>query len=187
MPRQLRAEQAGGIHHVTARGVARQLIFADDVDRRLYLAMLGRATRFWSWRCLSYCLMGNHVHLLIETPKPNLGRGVQRLHSGYARAFNDRHKRSGHLFQGRFHSELVTTDAQLWATVRYVVANPVEAGLCAEPRDWEWSSHAGVLDGTSPPWLATERLWTYLAAFGGDPVERYAALVKGSDPLSSAA
>lgn len=145
--------------------------------------MLERVTRFSQWQCLTYCLMNNHVHLLIETPKPNLGRGMQRLHGDYARAFNDRHERSGHLFQGRFHSQAVGTDEQLWATVRYIVMNPVEAGLCDAPEAWKWSSHAAVLSGAWPEWLATARLLSYLAAFGGDPVHRYRELLKGSDPL----
>lgn len=145
--------------------------------------MLERVARFSAWRCLSYCLMDNHVHLLIETPKPNLGRGMQRLHGDYARAFNDRYGRTGHLFQGRFHSETIDGDEQLWATVRYIVNNPVKAGLCSDPAAWQWSSHSAVLAGETATWLATERLFTFLSAFGGDPRDRYLELVKGSDPL----
>src|SRR3954453_14176723 len=88
MPRSLRPELAGGIHHVYARGACRQPIFLDDLDRRRYLATVARVVQRMSWRCLSYCLMGNHMHLLIETPQPNLGRGMQRLHGTYAQGFN---------------------------------------------------------------------------------------------------
>src|SRR3954454_20748947 len=101
MPRKPRVELAGGVHHVYARGNAREDIYRDDVDRRMYLHTLGREVARWKWRCLAYCLMSNHVHLLLETPEPNLGRGMQRAHGTYARLFNRRHARVGHVFQGR--------------------------------------------------------------------------------------
>ena len=133
-----------------------------------------------SWRCLTYCLMSNHMHLLVETPEPNLGSGMQRLHGGYAFAFNRRHGRSGHLFERRYEAVPVTTDEQLWSTVRYIAHNPVEAGMCATPEDWPWSSHASIVDGSAPPWLDVPRLLAYVAAAnGGDPRSRYVELVKG--------
>jgi REP element-mobilizing transposase RayT len=91
---------AGGVAHVFARGNRQQLIFLDATDRRRYLDLLGRVARRLRWRCLAYCLMDNHVHLLIETRLPNLGRGMRELHGDYAQLFNKRHDRSGHLFQG---------------------------------------------------------------------------------------
>lgn len=145
--------------------------------------MLGRVTSWFSWRCLAYCLMSNHMHLLIETPVPNLARGMQRLHGDYAQAFNRRHARTGHVFERRYDAVGVTADAQLWVTVRYIVENPVKAGLCERPEDWPWSSHAATLADAPPRWLDVERLFSLVAAYGGDPRERYAALVKGSDPL----
>jgi putative transposase len=104
VPRKPRAELAGGVHHVFARGNGRQLIYLDDADRGSYLAMLARAVAHRQWRCLAYCLMDNHVHLLIETPLPNLGAGMQWLHGRFAQQFNERHGRSGHVFQGRYGS-----------------------------------------------------------------------------------
>jgi putative transposase len=183
MPRSPRTEAAGAIHHVYARGAARQDIFLDDADRRRYLRGLERTTRWTCWRCLSYCLMSNHVHLLIETPRPNLGRGMQRFHGEYAHLFNKRHERSGHVFQGRYEAVGVGTDEQLWTTIAYIVNNPVKAGLCATAERWPWSSHVAIVNGTAPPWLDQPRLFSYLAANGGDPRRRYAELVKGSGPL----
>jgi REP element-mobilizing transposase RayT len=183
MPRPLRAEIEAGVHHVFARGVARQAVFIDTTDRQKYLAMLAHVTRRMSWHCLTYCLMGNHLHLLLETRQPNLNSGMQRLHGQYAQALNRRHRRSGHLFQGRFGWEQVRDDAQLWATVRYIVNNPVKDGFCEAPELWPWSSHAAIIDGTAPSWLDEARLFSYFASDGGDPRRRYADLVKGVRPL----
>jgi putative transposase len=168
----------GAVHHVFARGNDRQDIYRDDVDRVRYLALLGQVVERQSWFCLAYCLMDNHVHLLVETPKPNLGAGVQRLHGLYATAFNRRHRRSGHLFQGRFGAVRVKTDSQLLETTRYIALNPVAAGLCGEPAGWRWSSHAAALSANRPRWLDSRRLLAYFGAGGGDPHRRYGEYVE---------
>src|SRR3712207_7313843 len=127
MPRKPREEEPGAIHHVYARGNNRRLIYEDDRDRALYLAMLAAVVRRHEWHLLAYCLMDNHVHLLVETPRPNLGSGMQRLHGDYALLFNRRHERRGHLFQGRYGAKRVRDDAQLVTVLRYIADNPVEA------------------------------------------------------------
>jgi REP element-mobilizing transposase RayT len=177
MPRPPRPELAGGIHHVYSRGAVRQPIFIDDLDRQRYLSLLARVVARLEWRCLSYCLMGNHMHLLIETPHPNLGRGVQLLHGNYGWTFNRRHAGSGHVFGARFGSELITTDAQLWVTVSYIVHNPVKAGLSPTPEAWPWSSHTAVLSRRWPRWLAVARLLAHFGQVGGDPLQRYAEFI----------
>ncbi len=106
---------------------------------------------------------------MVETPLPNLARGMQRTHGLYAQSFNRRHRRSGHLFQGRFGSVLVTSDAQFLMTVRYIARNPVEAGLCDDAAEWPWSSHAALLACTCPAWLDSTRLLAQLGDDGGDP------------------
>jgi putative transposase len=179
MPRKSRNEEAGAVHHVYARGVAKRDIFRDGLDREYYLALLAWVVARQGWLLLAYCLMDNHMHLLVETPEPNLGRGMQRLHGDYAQAFNERHGLSGHLFQGRFESKRMTSDPHLLVAARYVVRNPVEAGLCHEPGDWGWSSHRAVVSGTAPEWLATDRLFEYFAVFGGPGIDRYVAFVEG--------
>ncbi len=156
-----------------SRGAKKAAIFVNDNDRQLYLASLAKIIRFASWNCLAFCLMGNHMHLLIETPEPNLGRGMQRLHGPYAREFNRRHSGSGHVYGARFDSKLIKNDIQLWVTVNYIAQNPVEAGLCRTPDAWPWSSHALVADGRSPAWLASSRLFSFYESMGGDPRERY--------------
>jgi REP element-mobilizing transposase RayT len=153
----------------------------DDADmrrylRRRYLRMLGQIVTRYRWRCLAYCLMPNHVHLLLETPEPNLPQGMQALHGDYAVSFNRRNAESGHVFQGRYGATLVTTDEQLRLLVRYVARNPVEAGLAAMPHDWRWSSDHALR--TAPPaWLDVARTLSYLDVLGGDPHATYEALV----------
>ena len=163
---------------MTARGVVKRPIYLDEQDRVRYLELLRETIRRFGWQCLSYCLMGNHVHLLIQTPEPNLGVGMQRLHGAYGASFNERHGYSGHVFQGRFKNERVSTDAQLLVAAAYVALNPVEAGLCARPGDWAWSAYAATVGGGAPWWLAAPQLLAYFAAYGGDGVERYAAFVE---------
>ena len=177
MARRLREEVEGGIFHVFARGNRKQAIYLDDEDRHTYLRMLGAVVAKRNWCCLAYCLMPNHLHLLIETPDANLGIGMQWLHGLYAQTFNERHGRSGHLFQGRYGSVRVTTDAQLWMLVRYLAVNPVRAELCERPADWRWSSHGAVAGSALPRWLDHSRLLQYFAAAGGDPAERYSSMV----------
>jgi hypothetical protein len=106
--------------------------------------------------------MPNHVHLMIETPEPNLGTGIQWLHSRYALAFNQRHDRIGHLFAGRYKSPVVTSDGAFVKLVGYIVMNPVAAKLCTRPDDWPWASHAVRSNGAAPRWLAHARLLEWL-------------------------
>jgi putative transposase len=179
MPRRLREEAAGAIFHVYARGNNKQAIFLDDRDRVEYLRLLAETVRQFGWRLMGYCLMDNHVHLLIETPEPNLGAGIQRLHGQYGIYFNERHGRVGHVFQGRFGAERIRSEAQLWAVAAYVVRNPVEAGLCPRPEDWPWSSHRAVLDGTAPKWLDAARLIWHFSGVGGEPLRVYAHATSG--------
>ena len=176
MPRKPRVEVEGGVFHVWARGNDRRRIFFDDGDRRAYLELLGYVARTRSWRVLAYCLMNNHVHLVVETPAANLGNGMQVLHGQYGRDLNDRRGRSGHVFQGRYGARLLDTDEALWGAVAYVVRNPVEAGLCERPEDWPWSSHAATLAGRAPGWLGTQRLLEHFEEVGGDPLARYREL-----------
>jgi putative transposase len=178
MPRKPRLEVAGGVHHVYARGNRRQPIYLSDGDRTLYLELLAQVVTRQGWSCLAYCLMRNHVHLLVETPQTNLGAGMGRMHGLYAQTFNKRHRKNGHLFQGRFGSVLVRTDAQLLQTARYIALNPVEAGLCKSADDWPWGSHGAVLRADGPSWLDAARLLAYFGAAGGDPQRVYEQLVR---------
>jgi putative transposase len=173
MPRGPRQETSEFPLHVTARGNARQAIFVDDADREHYLRALGQVVRRERWRCLAFCLMPNHVHLLVETPEANLGVGMHRLQGGYAQAFNRRHNRVGHLFQGPYGASMVKDEGHLWMTVAYIARNPVTAGLCDDPRKWRWSSHGVAHRGRIPFWLDHGRLLEHFQVLGGDPRVRY--------------
>ena len=129
-----------GVYHVGTRGVARTAIFLDDADRRFFLWLLADVVVRNEWLVHAFCLMTNHYHLVIETLREQLSDGLQRLNGVYAQTFNQRYRRTGHLFGDRFWVGLVETDEELVSTCRYVVANPVRAGLCAAPEDWPWSA-----------------------------------------------
>ena len=164
MARPPRLEFAGAVYHVTSRGNARQDIVADDEDRRAFLRLVAHVVDRYGWLCHAYCLMDNHYHLLIETPQPNLSRGMRQLNGRYTQSYNRRHRRVGHLLQGRFKAILVEKDAHLLELCRYVVLNPVRAKLVAHPRRWRWSSYRTTGGETeAPAWLMTD--WV-LAQFG---------------------
>jgi REP element-mobilizing transposase RayT len=167
MPRKRRREESGLIHHACMRGVDGEVVFTEEEDRIGYLAMLAATVSRYGWLCLSYCLMGTHLHLLVETPEPNFGAGMQWLHGHYGRTFNAQHRRKGHLFQGRYHDEPVTTEAHLVLAVGYITVNPVDAGICRDPREWRWGSHYAVARGAPADWLAHDRLAARLEAISG--------------------
>ncbi|MBM4341551.1 MAG: hypothetical protein FJ110_18655 [Deltaproteobacteria bacterium] len=129
MSRPLRIEFPGAVYHVTSRGNARQAIFIDDEDRGGFLDVLSMVVERFNWVCHSYCLMENHYHLLIETPDGNLSKGMRELNGVYTQGFNQRYKRVGHLFQGRYKAIMVEKDHHLLSLCRYVVLNPERAGL----------------------------------------------------------
>src|SRR4051794_749406 len=167
MARQPRNEFAPGRYHVVARGVNRLRIFADREDYEHYIRLLAKVTERHGWVLLSFCLMPNHVHLFIETTEPNLGLGMQWLHSMYARHVNGRHSRVGHLFQGRFRATSVTGEVHFITVAAYVELNAVRAGLAQRPEEWPWSS-AGLREaGLRPSWLAHEALCERLRAITG--------------------
>jgi len=190
MSRPLRIEFPDARYHVTARGDRREAIFEDDSDRRMFLATLAQVVGRFNWVCHAWCLMDNHYHLLIETPDANLSRGMRQLNGVFTQTSNRRHRRVGHLFQGRFQAILVDSDAYLLELSRYVVLNPVRAGIINDPADWPWSSYRASA-GLDPPasWLAVEGV---LAMFGGKrgvAQRRYARFVaegiKAGSPWSN--
>ena len=142
MARPLRIEFPGAVYHITARGNGRQAIYLDDTDRRHFLTVLSATVEKYNWRCHAYCLMGNHYHLLLETPDPNLSLGMRQLNGVYTQRFNRCHNRVGHVFQGRFKSILVEKDSHLLELCRYIVCNPVAAGMVVNPAEYKWSSYS---------------------------------------------
>ena len=145
MARKYRFEVPDGTFHIATRAVYQQRAFKEDDDRSDFMSILGEVVDVNGWRCKSYCLMGSHYHLVVQTPAPNLSRGMHLLNGKYAQRFNRRHQRRGHLFGERFFSVLVKTDSHLLSVLRYVARNPVAAGLCETPREWRWSSYRGLV------------------------------------------
>jgi REP element-mobilizing transposase RayT len=170
VPRKPRLQFAGGFFHVYGRGVRREPIFRDDEDRQYFLNLLGVITDRQRWLVLAYCLMTNHFHLLLETPEPNLSTGMHRQLGGYAQWFNERHAVEGHVFERRFQSVVAKDDAQLLELMRYIVLNPVRAGVCWSPGEHRWSSFrptAGL--SPVPRCLARQRALSFFRGPGGPP------------------
>jgi putative transposase len=177
MPRRLRVQFEGAIYHAMSRGNARQDIVLDDRDRQHFLELLGAQVGRSGWELISFVLLSNHFHLLVRTPRPDLAAGMQRLLSAHARYFAARHRRPGHLFQGRYTAELIEDEAYYWSVSRYIHLNPVRAGLARVPEDWPWSSYPGYADDTRRlAWVAYERLWqAWRGDFGGDDATAHEA------------
>ena len=153
---------AGGVYHVFARGSNRQPIFSLDSDRVHFLLCLQKTLARARTRCLTYCLMTNHYHLVLETDDGQLSRVMQSLNSRYSLGFNDRYGRVAHLFKNRFGAVHQQTTPQLLWTLRYVVQNPVSKGLCGAPEDWPWSSYRAAVGLERPPrFLDVARLHSY--------------------------
>ena len=164
MARQLRIEYPNAVYHVTSRGNARADIYVDDADREAFLGVVGKVVARYNWLCHAYCLMDNHYHLIIETPDGNLSQGMRQLNGIYTQRFNRRHNRVGHVLQGRFKAVIVEKESHLLELCRYVVLNPVRAGMAASPQKWRWSSYrASVGTAKKEPYLTTE--WV-LGQFG---------------------
>ena len=170
-----------GIYHIATRGSGWHWLFRFDHDRARFLRRLAGVIESYELECLAYCLMGNHYHLVVRTPDARLSRALQDLHGGYSREFNRFYGERSHLFRNRFRSREVDSDAYLMAVCRYVVLNPVRAGMCAEPSGWPWSSYrsnAGL--EPAPPFLSES---TLRDAFGGHPNwrARYRQFVEAVD------
>ena len=150
-----------------------------DGDRVDFLECLRRAFERHEVRCLAYCLMTNHYHLLVETPDERLSHGMRELNGRYALRFNRRYERDAHLFRNRFGAILQETDDQVVATLRYMARNPVDAGLCAEPAEWPWSSSRALAGLEAPPtFLDMPRAMSYLASRPETAMAAYRTLVE---------
>ncbi|MGB5611855.1 MAG: transposase, partial [Sedimenticolaceae bacterium] len=159
MTRPLRIDLAGAPDHVTSRGDRREDNFPDNSDREDWLSLLEQVCERFNWRCHAYCQMTNHYHVVVETPDANLSHGMRQLNGVYTQRFNRRHGLVGHLFQGRFKGILVQRETHLLELARYVVLNPVRAGMVADAAEWHWSSFAAMTGAAlAPSWLTTDWL-----------------------------
>lgn len=174
MSRPLRIEFPGALYHVTSRGDRRKLIFIDDLDRATWLSIVRLVCKRFNFIIHAYCQMGNHYHLMVETVEGNLSRGMRQLNSLYSQQFNRRHHLVGHVLQGRYKSILVQKESYLLELARYVVLNPVRAGIVSTPDAWKWSSYQATTgQRPAPEWLEVN--WV-LRQFGNTPasaLEKY--------------
>ena len=172
MARPIRIEVEGAVYHVTARGNERRRTFRDDEDRLLFLQTIEECVLGHGLRVHGFCLMPNHYHLLVETPRGNLSRALGWLQTAYTIRFNRRHRRCGHLFQGRFKAHLVEADAYAMVLLRYIHLNPVRPRAKTAPippesravlHDYRWSSHRAYQGrAAAPRWLSLD----WLSFFG---------------------
>ncbi len=167
------------MHHVFAHAIAEGLLFVERDDYEAYLDQLERVVEKYGWLVLSYCLMTNHVHLLVTTPEPNLGLGMQDLHGRYARGFNARHGQRGARFREGYGSARILTDRHFYSVARYLPINPVRAGICVRPEDYAWASYGALVRGEAPSWMGHGELLLYLRT-----LDRYIALVETALPVA---
>jgi REP-associated tyrosine transposase len=157
---------AGGLYHVTTRSVDRRAIFRRKKECALLLDLLAETVARFEWECMSFCVMTNHYHALIRTPAPNIAAGMRKLNGQFAQTYNRRHGRTGHVFERRYHAELIHREGHLLETCRYIALNPVRAGMCDRPEDYEWSSFGAAIGRKPcPPFLAVASL---ISLFGTD-------------------
>lgn len=167
MNRPLRIEFPGALYHITSRGDRRATIFRDETDRSVWLQTLGDVCAQSNYAVHAFCQMGNHYHLLLETIDGGLSKGMRQLNGVYSQYFNRRHDLVGHVLQGRYQAILVQKETYLLELARYIVLNPVRAGLVSAPHHWPWSSYRISLGDAPPPtWLDTRFT---LQKFGDDP------------------
>jgi REP element-mobilizing transposase RayT len=179
MTRPLRIEFPSAIYHVTSRGNARGPIFKDEGDRLVFLGVLEQAIERFNWLCHAYCLMDNHYHLMIETPDANLTTGMRHLNGVYTQRFNRRHKRVGHVFQGRFKGILVERDSHLLELCRYVVLNPVRAKMTPRAGDYRWSSYRATAGmEKAPAFLTCDWVLSQFARTHAIAEQRYRQFVR---------
>lgn len=173
--RSLRNENPG-FHHVVTRGNNKRAIYLEDRDRIHFCLTVERVARHFAWDVLAYVLMSNHYHLLLRVGEQGLSNGMHDLNHCYAMTFNARHGRINHVFGKRFWNRELTTEASLQSSARYVVQNPLRAGLVSDPADYCWSSYNATIGREFPHMTLNRDL--LLGFFGSAPVESVAAYAR---------
>ena len=178
MNRPLRIEFPGALYHVTARGDQHNALYRDDTDRTIWIEVLGLICARFHLVVHAYCQMTNHFHLMVETAEGNLAQCMRQLNGIYSQRVNRRHDLVGHVFQGRYKAVLIQKEAHLLELARYIVLNPVRAGMVACVAEWHWSSHHFMLDPAGKPdWLDRQWLLGQFGTKSGQAVEDYGQFV----------
>lgn len=188
MPRKPRIEAPDTLFHVTTHAVETLDLFRSAGDFELFLSILDATVEEHELVVHTWCLMTNHYHLLVETPNANLADCMHTLNGEYALWTNKLRKRRGHVFEARYHPVIVGREAHFLEVVRYVVLNPVRAGMCTRAEDWPWSAHRALAGLEHAPRFLQSRL--VLSAFGGSPhgaQTAYRHFVAQGSPFSSLA
>ena len=179
MARQLRIEFESAFYHITSRGNLRDRIFFDDRDKEMFLEILKRTKERYGYLLHAYALMGNHYHLLIETPKANISQIMQNINTSYTVYINKKYRRSGHLFQGRFKGIIVDKDEYLLTLSRYIHLNPVRAKIVQWPEDYRWTSYKAYADDSVKSSLVnTADTLSYFSNKKGKAQKAYRAYVR---------
>lgn len=183
VPRAPRQFVEGGIYHVASRGSNGQPLFVFDDDRRTFLNHLEAVVHRYPLECVSYCLMGNHYHLVVRTLDGGLSHAMRQLNGGYSRYFNRNYGRTAHLFRSHFMALPIEDESYLLTVCRYVAHNPVRAGLCSLPDEWPWSSHRATAGLERAPRFLNDALLR--EACGADHAwqRRYRDFVSVAPPL----
>ena len=186
MARPLRIELAGGLYHVTSRGDRRESIYFNDGDRERWLSLLGHVCERFNWVCQAYCLMDNHYHILVETIEGNLSKGMRQLNGVYTQYVNREYNRVGHVFQGRYKGMLVEKENYLLELSRYIVLNPVRAGMVKEAAEWDWSSYPSMIgEQERPRWLQTDWVLSQFSVKRKIAIRKYIDFIRAGVGLPS--
>lgn len=162
MARKIRVWYPGAIYHITARGNRQANLFYDDKDRFKYLTLLEEAREKYPFILHAYCLMSNHIHFLLETKESPAGPIIKRIHSPYAMYFNKRHDLVGHVFQGRYGSEMINSTDYFLKVSRYIHLNPVEADIVKQADEYKWSSCHAYTSQKVNPHISTVKVLSHL-------------------------
>lgn len=141
MARQVRQKSSSGIYHIMLRGIDKQIIFNDDYDKEKFIETLEKYKTISEYRIFAYCLMTNHIHLLIKVEKEDLDLIIKRIAGSYVYWYNCKYKRTGHLFQDRYKSEPVENDEYFLTVIRYIHQNPIKSGFCKKLENYKYSSY----------------------------------------------
>lgn len=174
MARPVRIEYFGAVYHITSRTNAGSVLFADESDHQMFLDILRKVVHQFNWICYAYCLMNDHYHLIVETPKANLSKGMRQLNGLYVQFFNKKYKIDGSLFRSRYKAVLIQKNDCLLQACRHVVLNPVRIRAVEYPEQWKWSSYSFTCGREkAPDFLSSEWILIQLDARREEAQKKY--------------